>query len=93
MALTKTIVPGEVSEDYNGAWKVPITLTILDDSAPVRTKTYAVQYRTGQDAENKVKALKVQMDAEIAEYAREANIEDSAALSNAISWLETNVVI
>ena len=87
------ITAGDVTEDYNGAWKVPITLTILDDAIEVHSKTWVVPYRTGQDAESKVKALKSLMDAEIDKYNREANIEESAALANALSWLNSNVVI
>ncbi len=94
MALTKTITAGKVTEDrYGDVWKVPITLTIFDDSVQVHSKSWSISHKTGQGTEPKIKALKVSMDAEIAKYKREKVIENSNALPSALSWLDTNVEV
>ena len=93
MALTKTITAGRVSEPYNGAWDIPIKLTIFDDSVEVHSRTFTVQHRTGQDPINRVIALKSVIDEEIAKYIRESNVGTSPGLSTALSWLDSNVTI
>lgn len=96
MALDFTITSGDVTEYSADSWRIPILLEIFDDGAPatiLHSRTWPVEYRSGQDAEQKTKNLLPLIQAEVDLYKRENNIETSVALSNALTYLNNNTTI
>ena len=92
MALTIEVTKVSVSEQMNKLWNITLNLRCLDAAVEVLNRDFSIRYRTGQDAETKVKGLLEKMQEAIDDYKGEQQIYNAAQLDTAVTWLQTNLV-
>ena len=91
MALQIEVTKVSVSEQMDKLWNITLNLKCTDDSVEVINQDFSISYRTGQDAEIKVKSLLAEMQEAIDDYKDEQQIFNHTKLDTAVTWLQNNL--
>ncbi len=91
MALTLTVEKRSVTETMDKMWSIVLNLSILDGTEAVIDKDFTLKYRSGQDVEEKVKALLKEMQEAIDDYKSEQAIFNHTKLDTAVTYLNNNL--
>lgn len=93
MALQIEDLEVSVSKVMDKLWNITVTLKCTDNSVEVFNRSFSVYYKTGQDAEAKVRSLLEKMQKAIGDFKDEQQLLDSNALATAMTWLRNNLEV
>ncbi|KKM65970.1 hypothetical protein LCGC14_1485890 [marine sediment metagenome] len=91
MVLTLTVEKRSVTETMDKMWSIVLNLSALDGTEVVINKDFTLKYRSGQDVEEKVKALLTEMQEAIDDYKSEQAIFNHTKLDTAVTYLNNNL--
>jgi len=87
ITVTKKLVSGS-----DKLWYIALNLVAIDNSTVVLDRDFMVKYRTGQDPEERVKAVRDDMQSVIDAYKSQQQILGATQLDSAVVWLNGNLV-
>ncbi|GAG56130.1 unnamed protein product [marine sediment metagenome] len=93
MALQIEDLEVSVSKIMDKLWNITVTLKCTDNSIEVLNQSFSVHYKSGQNAEAKVKQLLAEMQKAIDDFKDEQQLLDSSALATAMTWLQNNLEV
>jgi hypothetical protein len=92
MALTIQVTKKSVSQSMEGMWLINLNLSCLDGEIKVIDRDFSIRFKTGNDIELKVKAIREEMQKAINQYKTEQVIFNHAKLTTALIYLNSNLV-
>ena len=93
MALSATVTKNAVDLQSDGRYAISFTLVLTEDTTTVFTKSYTTRYRVGDNMTAKINAVIADMNKDIADYKSEKNVLASTALNNAVTAIQSGLVL
>ena len=92
MALTVEVSKVSVDTKEDKVYYIVLNLRCLAGATEVINKDFFMRYQVGDDVEQSVRDILVEMQNEIDKRNKEIQIYTAAKLNTAVTWLQNNLV-
>ena len=92
MALTVEVSKVSVDTKEDKVYYIVLNLRCLAGATEVINKDFFMRYQEGDDVEQSVRDVLVEMQSEIDKRNKEIQIYTAAKLNTAVTWLQNNLV-
>ncbi len=92
MALTVEVSKVSVDTKEDKVWFIVFNLRCLAGATEVINKDFFMRYEPGDDVEQSVREILVEMQNEIDKRNKEIQLYTTAKLNTAVTWLQNNLV-
>lgn len=93
MALSATVSKVSVTTSQEMLYSITLQLVLTDTAGVGFTKTYTIEYRTGENVADKKKYFIEQMQMDINRYKSGQTIYNSSVLNTAVTDIQTGLTL